>query len=122
MSATPVKPGYKTLAFYASLVLTVFGGLAASGTDVGGLGAIGFVITSLGAAGYTAWRSFKKSDDPKKPAWKTTEFWLSIGAAIVAGVYASGVFSDGSQGDKVIGFVATLLALAGYTVPKPSKA
>lgn len=114
-----MKPGYKTLSFYAALVLTVFGAFAASGHDVGGLGVIGFVITSLGAAGYTAWRQFKKSDDPKKPAWKTTEFWLTVAAALVAGVYASGVFVEGSQGAKVLAFVASVLAMLGYSV-KPA--
>lgn len=116
MSTDVKKPGYKTLAFYASLVLTVFGALAASGNDVGGLGVVGFVITSLGAAGYTAWRVFKKSDDPKKPSWKTTEFWLTLAAAAVAAVYASGVFADGSQGAKVLAFAASILAMLGYPI------
>lgn len=116
--STQVKPGYKTLAFYATLVLTAFGALAASGNDVGGLGVIGFVITSLGAAGYTAWRQFKKAEIGSPPAWKTTEFWLSIAAAAVACVYASGVFADGTRGDQVVGFIATLLALAGYPVSR----
>lgn len=114
-------PGYKTLAFYATLVLTAFGALAASGSDVGGLGAVGFVISSLGAAGYTAWRGFKKSENPKKPAWKSTEFWLTIGAALVAALYASGVVADGTQGAKVLAFVASILAMLGYAV-KPAVA
>lgn len=120
-TATPAKPGYKTIAFYATLVLTAFGALAASGNDVGGLGVIGFVITSLGAAGYTAWRQFAKAPDGAKPAYKTTEFWLSIAAALVAAVFASGVFAEGTRGDQVIGFVATLLALAGYPVSRVGK-
>lgn len=116
-------PGYKTVSFYAALALTVLGGLAASGLDVGGLGAIGFVITSLGAAGYTAFRVFKKSEDPKKPAWKTTEFYLTLAAAATAALYASGAFAESSTTGKAISFVASILAMLGYAVkiPKASK-
>jgi hypothetical protein len=117
MTATP---GYKTLAFYATLVMTAFGALAASGSDIGGLGVVGFVITSLAAAGYTGWRKFVKAEAGAKPAYKTTEFWLSIAASIVAGLYASGIFASGTQGDKIIGFAAAVLATLGYTI-KPSK-
>lgn len=116
LTPTPPKPGYKTVAFYASLVLTAFGALAASGSDVGGLGVIGFVFTSLSAAGYTAWRGFKKSENAKKPAWKTTEFWLSVSAALVAAVYASGLFAATSTVGKIVAAASALLASAGYAV------
>jgi hypothetical protein len=121
-SLTPetTAPGYKTLSFYATLVLTVCGALAASGSDIGGLGAVGFLITSLSAAGYTAFRAFKKSETPSKPAWKTTEFYLSIAAGLVSAVYASGVFAETSRAGQVVALVATLLAALGYTV-KPKK-
>lgn len=114
------KPGYKTLAFYVTLLLTTFGALAATGSDIGGLGAVGFVITSLSAAGYTAFRTFKKSEDPKKPAWKTTEFYLSLAAAAVAALYASGLFAETSKAGQAVALLATLLAALGYTV-KPKR-
>lgn len=112
----PLKPGYKTPGFYITLILTALSGLVASGVDIAGLGAIGFVITSLTAAGYTAIRTIKKSENAAKPAYKTTEFYVSIFAALVAAAYASGSFVDTSKAGMVLGLLSTVLAALGYTV------
>lgn len=113
------KPGYKTPQFWLGLVTTVGAALIAGGADLGqAANGVALVVAGLGAAGYAAWRVFKKSDDPKKPAWKTTEFWLSIAAVVVSGLYASGVISDGSTADKIVGVAAMLLTALGYQVGK----
>ena len=56
-------------------------------------------------------------DEPKKGI-KTTEFWFSAAAAMVGLLYASGVISPDSGGDKVLGLIATVLAAMGYTVSR----
>lgn len=114
--SVPAKPGYKTPSFYITLAVTVLTGLVASGVDIAGLGAISFVLGSLTAAGYTAIRTIKKSESAEKPAYKTTEFYLSLVAALVAAAYASGLFVDTSRAGMVLGLVSTVLAALGYTV------
>lgn len=115
-------PGYKTVAFWLQLLTTLGAAVVAGGTDLGSAAsAVSLVLAGLTAAGYAAYRAFKKSDDPAKPSWKTTEFWLSIAAAAVSVLYASGVLSDGSNADKAIGFVAMILAALGYGVTKAKK-
>lgn len=119
---TDTKPGYKTLPFYAAILATIAAAFGASGADLGQAGsAIALAGTGLVAAGYTAYRAFHKSDDPAKPAWKTTEFWLSIGAATVAALYASGVLSAGGTAEKIVGVIAMLLTALGYQVNKQQK-
>lgn len=118
---TDTKPGWKTSGFWLGLAATVAAALAGSGAVDTGTPASGvaLVISALGAAGFTAWRLFKKSEDPKKPAWKTSEFWLSCAAVAVSALFAAGVFADGSTGAQIVGFVAMALSALGYTV-KPS--
>lgn len=57
----------------------------------------------------------------QKPGWKTSEFWLSMGAIIIGGVMASGVL-DSLGGDhwavKVVGIVASILGALGYTATR----
>ena len=117
-----MKFGYKTPQFWLGLVATVGAALLAGGADLGqAASGVTLAVAGLGAAGYAAWRAFKKSDDPTKPAWKTSEFWLSVAAALVSGLYASGVLSDGGTVDKIVGVAAMLLAALGYQVAKPKK-
>lgn len=114
------KPGFKTLGFYLAMLATLGSALIASGADVGAVGsAVAAGVTGLTAAGYAAFRAFKKSADPTKPAWKTTEFWLSIAAALLSVAYASGLVSDGGTVEKIVGIGASLLAMLGYQVTKP---
>lgn len=114
---TGTKPGYKTAGFWLALVATVAAALGASG---GGLGnaesAVALIGGSLVAAGYAAFRAFKKAEAGEKPAWKTTEFWLSCAAAVVGAMYASGVVSEGGTVEKVVGVVAMVLAALGHQV------
>lgn len=53
-----------------------------------------------------------------KSGYKTTEFWLSVGALFVGALFASGVFPAESSGDKIIGLAATVLTTLGYTVSR----
>lgn len=54
----------------------------------------------------------------KKPGYKTTEFWLATAAMIVGALYGSGLISDGSTFDKVLGMAVSLLSALGYTVAR----
>lgn len=60
------------------------------------------------------------SDEVKeaKPGYKTTEFWLSAAATLVSLAFASGVISEGSQIEKIVGFIAAALASLGYSVSR----
>jgi len=49
-----------------------------------------------------------------KPGYKTTEFWLSLLAIIVAAVLSSDLVISTTVA-KVLGIVATVLAALGYT-------
>lgn len=53
-----------------------------------------------------------------KPAFKTTEFWLSVTATVLGILWASGVVSEGGTADKIIGLAASVLAAFGYTVAR----
>lgn len=53
-----------------------------------------------------------------KPGYKTSEFWLSTAALVLGALFASGVISDGSTTDKVLGLVVSLLSQLGYTVSR----
>ena len=53
-----------------------------------------------------------------KPGYKTTEFYLTLLAQLLGLLWASGLVSEGSTGDKIIGFAAMVLAQFGYTVSR----
>lgn len=50
-----------------------------------------------------------------KPGYKTTEFWLTLLAAVVTALYSSGAIVN-PRLVGVIGLVATVLGALGYTV------
>jgi hypothetical protein len=75
--------------------------------------AIATIAAALGAAGYSSARAFAKGKNGK-PAYKTTEFWLSAGAVVVGALMAAGVFADGSMPAKIVGVGASLLGSMGY--------
>jgi hypothetical protein len=50
-----------------------------------------------------------------KPGYKTTEFWLSVAAAVVGATLASGVIPAASPWVKVLGVAAMALASLGYS-------
>jgi hypothetical protein len=120
MADTNTKPGYKTPAFWLTVAVTAVAALTGSGAVDSGSAAsvVALVASVLGAAGYTAWRTFAKSDDATKPAWKTTEFWGAVASVVVSGLYASGVFAVDSTGEKVLALVATILGALGYAVTR----
>ena len=53
-----------------------------------------------------------------KAGWRTTEFWLSLAAAVVGATLASGVLPSGSPWLKVCGVAAMALASLGYTLSR----
>lgn len=122
MSETVTKPGYKTFGFYVALALTAVSGLMGSGVDLGAAGSVmATAVTGLTAVGYAAFRAFKKSDDPSKPSWKTTEFWLTVLAALLSALNFSGLISDHGTAAQVVAAVSGFLAMLGYQVTKPKK-
>lgn len=50
-----------------------------------------------------------------KPGYKTTEFWLSVLAAVGGFLLASGAFGEQSAAVKAIEFGLGILATMGYT-------
>ena len=56
--------------------------------------------------------------DQIKAGWKTTEFWMSVAAALAGLLYASGVIAPESSGDNVLGLIASVLAAMGYSVAR----
>ena len=50
-----------------------------------------------------------------KPGYKTTEFWLSVAAAVLGGLMASGTIVPESTEAQVIGLAASALVALGYT-------
>lgn len=56
--------------------------------------------------------------DPKKPGYKTSEFWLTFLAMLLSAAYASGLIGDGGTAAKVAALVATVLTTLGYTVTR----
>lgn len=110
-------PGYRTPSFWLTLLITSIAALFASGAGpesgivFQGLSA---VVAALTATGYASLRAFEKGHTGK-PAYRQTEFWLSVAAVVVGALLASGAFPTDGAALKVIGMVASLLAAAGYT-------
>jgi hypothetical protein len=73
-----------------------------------------------GAVSETTTKEKAMSDEtkPAKPGYKTTEFWLTLLAMLLGALWGSGLVSDGSTFDKVLGFAAVVLGQLGYTVSR----
>lgn len=56
--------------------------------------------------------------DAKRPGYKTSEFYLTLLAQVLGLLWASGLVSEGTIADKIIGFAAMVLAQLGYTVSR----
>ena len=56
--------------------------------------------------------------DDVKAGWKTTEFWLSLLAVVVAYIGTADLWEDGTVGAKAIAVVATVLAALGYSASR----
>lgn len=50
-----------------------------------------------------------------KPGYKTTEFWISVIAAVSGVLAASGVFPSESAGERILGLIVSVLVALGYT-------
>lgn len=57
------------------------------------------------------------NEEPKS-GYKTTEFWMSAAASIVGLLFAAEIFPSESQGEKILGLAAMVLASLGYTVSR----
>jgi len=55
-----------------------------------------------------------------KAGWKTSEFWLSLAAALVGFVLASGILEATSTtwDDRIVGLIVMGLTSIGYTVSR----
>lgn len=51
-----------------------------------------------------------------KPGYKTTEFWMSLGASVLGALMSSGALADTSDTMKFLGMGASMLSALGYTV------
>jgi hypothetical protein len=56
------------------------------------------------------------SESNVKAGYKTTEFWLSLVAAVLGLLIASGLVAEGSTTMQIIGLIASMLTAMGYTV------
>lgn len=54
----------------------------------------------------------------KKPGYKTSEFWITAIGTLVTLVMSSGAITDGSQADRIAGYIVAGLAMLGYTVSR----
>ena len=55
-----------------------------------------------------------KAEVEAKPGYKTTEFWLSTAASVVAMIVAAGIVETGGTWDKAIALVVMALSSMGY--------
>jgi len=58
------------------------------------------------------------ADTTVKPGYKTTEFWLTAGAAFVGLAIASGIVPDTGMWPKIVALVVSAFAAMGYTVSR----
>lgn len=114
-----MTPGYKTKAFWIALAVSIAGAVFGTGLiDEGMAGQVAGYVVTLGAVlGYTIHRGFVKSDGTvSKPGWKTSEFWLNVGAIAVAAAIASGAFIDNSTAMTILVGAGSLFGALGYKV------
>ena len=55
---------------------------------------------------------------PAKAGYKTTEFYLTLAAMLLSGLYASGAIADASTTGKIVALIAGVLGSLGYTVSR----
>ena len=59
--------------------------------------------------------------NPKKPGWKTTEFWLTLVAVIATESHAAGLTGDAeSTATRIVMAIIGVLAVLGYTASRTS--
>lgn len=59
-----------------------------------------------------------KTQTPKRPGFKTSEFWLSSTATILGIALASGAIPDGGIAAQIVGGALSILASLGYTASR----
>jgi len=52
------------------------------------------------------------------PGWKTSEFWMKLGAMALTALFASGAIPTTGIAATVTGIAATMLGALGYTVSR----
>lgn len=55
---------------------------------------------------------------PMKPGYKTTEFYITLGLYVLGALWGSGLISEGSMLDKLLGFGAMVAAQFGYSLSR----
>jgi hypothetical protein len=63
-------------------------------------------------------QSTRAAAAPLKAGWKTSEFWLTMGANIIGALMASGIIVEGTIWGKAIGLAAMVLSTLGYQVSR----
>jgi len=58
------------------------------------------------------------NETPRKPGYKTSEFWLSLIYIVIGSLIASGFIGSESMGGKVLAFAASALAALGYSISR----
>ncbi len=53
-----------------------------------------------------------------KPGYKTSEFWLTLGATVVGFLIASGVIPETGVWPKVVALVTAAFTAMGYTISR----
>lgn len=54
----------------------------------------------------------------QNPGWKTSEFWITLVIISLSAFWGSGVVGDGSQTDRIFGFIASVAQGLGYTMSR----
>ena len=57
-------------------------------------------------------------NNPAKPGWQTSEFWLALAAMVVAYLISSGGLAEGSWVARALGLAGAVLASLGYTASR----
>jgi len=55
---------------------------------------------------------------PKKPGYRTSEFWLSLVALVLGALIASGAIGEESGTGQLIAFAASTLTALGYSLSR----
>jgi hypothetical protein len=60
----------------------------------------------------------EESNTVVKPGYKTSEFWLTLGATVVGFLIASGVIPETGVWPKVVALVTAAFTAMGYTISR----
>lgn len=54
------------------------------------------------------------ANEPGKPGWKSTEFWLTLAAIVVSALTTSGAIGEHTVAFQALTVIATILGSLGY--------